>query len=290
VARRAPAAHLDRVSTRATVDVFRFDDYRSFLRAYYERRSTQKRGLSLRGFSRRVGLRSPNYLKLVMDGERNLSSALAVRFGEACGLTGEALDYFCALVAHDQAKSASERALHHARLRGFKRYRETHKLAAAQASYHAHWYVPAIRELAARADFRDEPRWIARTLWPSITSAQAKRAIAALLELGLLARDQDGRIRQAEPLVETPDGALGHHVVDFHREMMRLASEALERVPREQREIASLTLCLSPARALELKAEIQQLERQWLQRYGSEDAVQVVQLNVQLFPLSRGKE
>jgi uncharacterized protein (TIGR02147 family) len=155
---------------------------------------------------------------------------------------------------------------------------------------HAHWYVPAIRELAARADFRDEPRWLARTLWPSITSAQAKRAIAALLELGLLARDQDGRIRQAEPLVETPDGALGHHVVDFHREMMRLASEALERVPREQREIASLTLCLSPARALELKAEIQQLERQWLQRYGSEDAVQVVQLNVQLFPLSRGKE
>jgi hypothetical protein len=29
--------------------------------------------------------------------------------------------------------------------------------------------------------------------------------------------------------------------VSFHREMMRLASEALERVPREDREIASLT-------------------------------------------------
>ena len=53
---------------------------------------------------------------------------------------------------------------------------------------------------------------------------------------------------------------------------------------------ASLTLCLSPARVKELKAELEQLEQQWLQRYGSDDATQVVQLNVQMFPLSRAKE
>jgi uncharacterized protein (TIGR02147 family) len=278
------------VGTRAAVDVFRYDDYRAFLRAYYARRKTQKRGISLRAFSRRVGLRSPNYLKLVMDGERNLSGELAVRFGEACGLAGAQLDYFCAPVARDQATSASERALHHARLHGFKRYRETHKLAAAQASYHAHWYVPAIRELAARADFVDDAKWIARTLWPAITAVEAKRALATLLELGLLARDADGRLAQSEPLVETADGPLGHHIVSYHREMMRLASVALERVPREEREVASLTLCLSRARAKELKAELEQLQQQWLQRYGAEGAEQVVQLNVQMFPLSRGKE
>jgi uncharacterized protein (TIGR02147 family) len=278
------------VGTRAAVDVFRHDDYRAFLRAYYERRKQEKRGISLRAFSRRVGLRSPNYLKLVMDGQRNLSPELAVRFGEACGLSGEALDYFCALVAHDQAKSASERALHHTRLRGFRRHRETHKLADAQASYHAHWYLPAIRELAARADFRDDPKWIARTLWPQITAPEARRALASLLELGLLARDAAGRVVQAEPLVETQAGPLGHHIVSYHREMMRLGSESLERVPHEQREIASLTLCLSAARAKELKAELEQLESQLLQRYGSEDAEQVVQVNIQMFPLSRGKE
>ncbi len=278
------------MSTRAAVDVFRHEDYRAFLRAYYERRKKEKRGISLRAFSRRVGLRSPNYLKLVMDGERNLSPELAVRFGEACGLSGEGLDYFCALVAHDQAKSASERALHHTRLRGFRRHRETHKLADAQASYHAHWYLPAIRELAARADFSDDPKWIARTLWPSITAPEARRALASLLELGLLARDAQGSVVQAEPLVETKAGPLGHHVVSYHREMMRLGSESLERVPREQREIASLTLCLSPARAQQLKAELEQLENQLLQRYGSEDAEQVVQVNIQMFPLSRGKE
>lgn len=278
------------VATRAPVDVFRFDDYRAFLRAYYLQRKGEKRGVSLRGFSRRVGLRSPNYLKLVMDGDRNLTADLAVRFGEACGLQAETLEYFCALVAFNQAKSAKERSLHHARLRGFRRYRHTHKLALAQEAYHAHWYIPAIRELAARADFRDDPKWIARTLWPAITPTEAKRALAVLRDIGLLVRDAEQRLVQAESLVETPAGPLGHQVVTFHREMMRLASEAIERVPREGREIASLTLCLSPARVRELKAEVEQFENQILQRYGSGEAEQVVQVNIQMFPLSRSKE
>jgi uncharacterized protein (TIGR02147 family) len=276
---------------RAAVDVFRFSDYRAFLRAYYERRKSQKRGISLRGFSRRVGLRSSNYLKLVIDGERNLSPELALRFGEACGLTGQAADYFCALVAYNQAKTARERELHHARMRAFRRYRETHKLAIAQEAYHASWYVPAIRELAARQDFREDPEWIAKMLLPSITPAEAKRALGVLVELGLLVRDADGALQQAEPLVETPDQPLGHAVVSYHREMLRLASEAIERVPRDEREIASLTLCVSEAQMAELKAEIERFEMQLLQRFLADDqAARVVQVNFQMFPLSKAKE
>jgi len=286
-----PAGSHDRsVGSRAPVDVFRYADYRAFLRAYYARRKLQKRGISLRAFSRRVGLRSPNYLKLVMDGDRNLTSELALRFAEACGLSGDGVDYFCVLVAFNQAKSAKERELHHARLKTFRRYRETHKLALAQQAYHSHWYVPAIRELAARSDFQSEPRWIAKTLLPAITPIEARRALSVLCELGLLIADEGGALRQTQALIETSPGPLGHHVVSFHREMMRLASEALERVPREDREIASLTLCISERQMRELKAEIERIEDQLLQRYASDDAERVVQVNFQMFPLSNGKE
>lgn len=274
------------MAARATLDVFRYANYREFLRAYYERKKTQKPGISLRAFSRRVGLRSPNYLKLVIDGDRNLTQELALRFAEAAGLHGEGVEYFCTLVACNQAKSAKERELHYGRLREFRRYRETHKLDVAQEQYHAHWYVPAVRELCARADFVDDPKWIAKTLLPPITPGQARQAISALCALGLLVRDDAGRLRQADPLVETPDRALGHQVVRYHREMMRLASEALERVPREEREIASLTLCISERALHELKAELERIEQQLLQRFPSEDAERVVQVNVQMFPLS----
>jgi uncharacterized protein (TIGR02147 family) len=274
------------VAQRAPVDVFRFADYRAFLRAFYEQRKRVKRPVSLRGFSRRAGLRSPNYLKLVMDGDRNLTPELALRFAEACGLTGEAIEYFCTLVAFNQARSSPERELHYARLRRFRRYRDTQKLDVAQYAYHAEWFIPAIRELSARRDFVEDPAWIAKTLLPAITASEARKGLAVLLELGLLVRGTDGRLSQAEPLVGTPSGPLGHHVARYHRTMMLLAAESIDRVPREEREIASLTLCIEDSALAELKAELEQFEQQLLQRFGSEPGRRVVQINFQLFPLT----
>src|SRR3954470_5034384 len=103
-------------------DVFRFRDYRAFLRAFYEQNKSNEYGFSLRAFSKRARLRSSNYLKLVMDGERNLTSEMAVRFAKACSLRGQAADYFCELVAFNQAKSAAERERAYARLIRFPRY------------------------------------------------------------------------------------------------------------------------------------------------------------------------
>jgi uncharacterized protein (TIGR02147 family) len=94
---------------RALVDVFGYRDYRAFLAAYYARRKEQKDGFSFARFSEEVELRSPNYLKLVIDGERNLSPELAQRFGAGCGLRDDALEYFCALVGFDQASSGRSR-------------------------------------------------------------------------------------------------------------------------------------------------------------------------------------
>jgi len=277
---------------RALLDVFRYQNYRAFLSDYYRQRKAAKDGFSLRAFSKRVGLRSPNYLKLVMDGDRNLTPEMAIRFAESCGLTKEAVEYFCELVAFNQARSASERELHYNRFKRFPRFRKVHKLSAAQQSYHDHWYIPAIRELVAHVEFRDDPKWIAATLVPSISPQQAKKALEILVRLGLLVRDpKSGRLEQSDPLVETPEGPLGHQVVQYHRAMMSLAADALDRIPREQREIASLTLCLSESRMLELKFELEQIRSSLLQRYqADENAARVVQLNFQMFPLSKKKE
>ena len=277
------------MGSRAAVDVFAYRDYRAFLRAYAERRAAQKGGFSMPAFTKRVGLRSPNYLKLVIDGQRNLTPDVAHRFAEACGLREDAVDYFCTLVGFNQAKTARERELHYARLQGFRRFRAAHRLDAAQSAYHAEWYIPAVRELCARSDFREDPAWIGRTLLPPIAPKQAKQALSVLAELGLLVRDAHGRLRQADTVVETADGPLGHHIVQFHRAMMQRAAEALDRVPRAEREIASLTLCISEARLSELKRELEAVRERLLQRYAVDaQPERVVQVNFQMFPLSSG--
>ena len=275
----------------ARPDVFEHRDYRGYLRAFYGHRKRSEYGFSLRAFSRYAGLRSSNYLKLVMDGDRNLSPEMAVRFAQACGLRGEAADYFCELVAFNQAKTAAERERAYARVRRFRGYRRVHKLDRAQEAYHSHWYIPAVRELVTSAEFREDSRWIARALSPAISPREAQQALDVLLELELLRRDDDGELVQSELLVETPAGPLSHHVVSFHRAMMARATDALDRVPREEREIASLTLCLSQARMDELKTELQRIREELLQRYQSDaESTRVVQVNLQMFPLSAAGE
>jgi uncharacterized protein (TIGR02147 family) len=190
-----------------------------------------------------------------------------------------------------QAKTHAERERIYRRLKGFRRFRQVHPLDGELEAYYAHWYIPAIRELAARRDFRAEPRWIASTLMPAISTRQAVHALKVLRELGLLVSDERGELKQAHALVKTPDRPLGHHVVSFHRVMMERAAEALDIVPRAQREIASLTLCVSQAQLLALKEELAQFRNDLLHRYAAgEDARRVVQLNLQLFPLTVEEE
>jgi uncharacterized protein (TIGR02147 family) len=270
----------------APPELFEFDDYRAFLRAYYAQKKQAGRGFSLRAFSRKAGLTSSNYLKLVMDGDRNLSFPMAERFASACGLSGSRASYFVELVALQQAKTQAERERAYERLRALSGFRQVHPLDDEYAAYHGQWYIPAVRELAARRDFQADPKWIASRLLPAITTRQAARALKVLCALGMLV-SADGKLRQAHALVETPDKPLGTHVVRFHRVMMERAAEAIDLVPREQREIASLTLCLSDAQLGRLKSELTRMRAELLRKYtAGADAKRVVQLNIQMFPLS----
>jgi uncharacterized protein (TIGR02147 family) len=269
------------------VHAFRYLDYRAFLRDLYAEKKAASSGFSHRAFSRRAGLRSTNYLYLVLGGKRNLTPAAARNFARGFGLAKEDTSYFCALVTYNQAKTADERAEAFERLGRFRKFREVHVLAAAQSAYHSTWYLPAIRELAARDDFCDDPKWIADAIVPRISVAEARRAVALLAELGLLVRRGE-RLERAEDLVSTADGPLGHHLVAYHRAMLERASEAIDCIPREEREISSLTLCVSQNMLERLKQRIVEFRHELLQMAELEGpAARVVQINFQLFPLSR---
>jgi uncharacterized protein (TIGR02147 family) len=275
----------------ADIDVFAYLDFRAFLRDYYEDRKRAGRGFSYRNFSRRAGLKSPNYLKLVIDGERNLSPDMAERFAEACGLKHDEVRYFVDLVAFGQASSLTERNQHYARLTGFQRYRNAHKLDLAHAAYYSAWYMPAIRELAARTDFRDDPAWIARQLSPPIATSEAARALDTLLELGLLVRETDGTIRQTDALLSTGPETRGLHIASYHRMMMHRAMESIDLIAPQHRDISSLTLCLGAEGLRAFKERIQRFRKELLELSALEtDPEQVVQINFQLFPLTKHRD
>ncbi|MCC7542463.1 MAG: TIGR02147 family protein [Deltaproteobacteria bacterium] len=268
------------------VEVYGYLDYRAFLRDVY--RVKKRRGFSFRAFSRKAGLGSPNYLKLVIDGDRNLTAEMAERFALALGLAADAARFFVALVAFNQARGTVERDEAYAKLTGFRRYRTVRRIDEATIRYFARWYYPAIRELAARHDFREDPAWIGAMLWPAVGESEVTDALATLIELGLLARGEDGRLRHAEALVSTGAELRSMALARYHRAMMARAADSIDRVPPDQRDISSLTLCLGPDGLRRLKERIVRLRRELLELSELEqDPRQVVQVNFQLFPLSR---
>lgn len=274
------------MARRCPIDVFQYLDYRAFLSDFYDARKRQ--GYSYRTFARRAGFASPNYLKLVIQGKRNLSRETAKRFAETCNLKGDAAEYFQVLVAFNQAKSMETRNQYYLQLSAFKRYRSTQKLELAHAAYCSKWYLPAIRELAARTDFEPDPTWIAQKLIPPVSVREAERALENLLYLGLLQRDQQGRIFQGTPTVTTGPETEGVHIINYHKAMMTQAAESMGRVPAEERDISSLTLCLGPDKLKTVKKRIQAFRTELLELAEADrDPKQVVQINFQLFPLSR---
>jgi uncharacterized protein (TIGR02147 family) len=275
------------VSKATPPNVYTFTDYRKFLAAHYAHQKAHQYGFSFRVFSKRAGLRSSNYVGLVIDGKRNLTREMAGRFALACELGSAQTDFFCELVEYNQAKTNTERNRIYERLARFRPFREARRLDGAQAEYHSSWYVPAIRELVRRADFDEDPKWIARQLTPTISTSQAKKAIELLGELGLVKRDDSGRLAQTTPLVTTGPGPLGHHIVNFHHSMIERAQGALDAMPREERDISCLTLCVSRDKVDELKARLRAFRQELLRTAELDDQPErVVQINFQLFPLS----
>jgi hypothetical protein len=107
------------------------------------------------------------------------------------------------------------------------------------------------------------------------------------IRLGLLIRDASGKLRQATAVVSTGPETRGMHIRNYHAEMMRRATAAMELIPAAERDISSLTLCVGQAGLGLIKRRIQELRRELLALTESEpDPVQVVQVNFQLFPLS----
>jgi uncharacterized protein (TIGR02147 family) len=274
------------------ISVYDFLDYRAYLAAYYSAAKRTRPSFSFRLFSKLAGLRSPNFLKLVIDGERNLGADSVGRFAEALGLAGADAEFFADLVAFSQAQTLAEKNRAFERIAASRRFRSARRIDGELFAYLSHWYNPVIRELAARRDFQEEPRWIAAQLRPRISASEAAEAMKLLLSLGLLVRQpQSGRIVRGEPTLTTEHEVRSLGAAAFHRQMLERAAGSIDSVPRELRDLAALTVCVSQETATLVKQRIHQF-REALTELCDADAKgsTVYQLNVQWFPLSLARE
>ncbi len=242
-----------------------------------------------------AGFLSPNFIKLVIESQRNLSEESARALAQALKLSKLASDFFVTLVHFNQAVNGLERQKYLSEMMRHRQFREIRQIEADQFEFYRAWYVSAIRELVQLKDFVEDPHWIAEKLSPKITPQEASASLELLIRLGFIKRNKSGRLVQANPKLSTGHEIRSLMVKNFHREMLRLATDSMEAFAPAWREIGSVTMGVSADRIQELKEKIFQFRQEILEIFAeeSQESDQVMQFNIQLFPLtdiSKSKE
>jgi uncharacterized protein (TIGR02147 family) len=267
--------------------IFEYDNYREYLKDVFAFRKSQRKGLSIRNFARLAGFQSHSFVIFVLQGTKDLSQEGIGKFSKALKHTKDEAYFFKNLVLQNQAKSSSEKARFTQEILRSRSYRKIYPLKESQMLYFSSWYYIVVREMVNLPNFKDDPEWIAKNTEPSITPKEAKEALEQLLKLGLLERNKNGKIIQANPIVASPDEVMAPFMANLHREFMKRASESIDLVPRENRDLSFLTFRVSEQTAKKFKEKIQNFRRELAEEASLDPHPEAIfQLNLQLFPVT----
>jgi uncharacterized protein (TIGR02147 family) len=274
--------------------IFEYANYRVFLKDYYEERKAQE-GFTYRDFSRLAEMNSTSWLLHLIKGTKNLSANSIQRVSKALKLNPAEAEYFELLVPFTQARTAGTKDHYYARMLALKRKLKIARIGEEQYEYFTKWYHPVIRSLIAKIDLGEgpdgEPDYarLARCLVPAIPAREARSSVKLLEKLGLISRDAEGKWTQSSAIISTGDEVAALNVLNYHKQVLRVAENALDNEPREGRDISALTLGLGEAEFHKIKARIQAFRKEMMDiALSAEAADRVYQMSFQFFPVGMG--
>jgi uncharacterized protein (TIGR02147 family) len=267
-------------------DIFKYIDYRTFLADFYQEKKKTTRYFSYRYFADRANIKSPVFLKQVIDGERNLTRTMIEKFIYALNLNKKESVFFKNLVLFNQAKEAHEKQEHYGVMLTMMDYVQEYQLKSDQYAYFDKWYTCVVRELVCLHQFNDDFAAIAAAIKPRIRPSEAKKAVQLLVRLKLLEK-QDGHYRQTNTAITSNDDMVALARRSFNSAMLLVARDANESMPPMVRNVSGITMGISKPCYEVLLAEMAAFKER-VKAIVNQDtsSTQVYQLNLQLFPLS----
>lgn len=275
----------------AMTSIFEYLDYRQYLKDWFQKTKQENSHFSLRSLAKSVGLSAHSFLLLVMQGKRKLTPETARKIARGIRLSTEESQYLELLVRlmHEPEEKSRSHLLE--QVSHYQELARAKLLHQDEIEYYKQWYHVAIREMITHSDFQEDSKWIANQLYPKIQEEQAAQALQLLIRLGLVERGENGKLRQTHKVLST--GAEVNHLSEvvrhFHRSVMDLAKGSMEVIPEHIRDISSVTLSVPQKLMPHLKEEIDRFRRRIVRISAQAPEVDtVVQLNLQLFPLTNG--
>ena len=269
-------------------NIFDYVDYRKFLQDHYAHMKESTDYFSHRYFAQKAGIRSPNFLKNVMEGRKNLSKESVLKFARALGLNRKQTEYFENMVFFDQADTAERKQYYYERMQLFSKSIVRALVTGDQSAYFSEWYHCVVRELVVIRDYGDDWAKLGRDVYPRITPSAARKSVELLLRLGLIRRHGDGAYGQTDRNVtggENPAAVMW--IRRHHKDSLRHAIDAIDTVPPDRRSMTSVVMSISEETYREIEEELKEFRnRISLIANTTKGADRVYQVSFQLFPVS----
>jgi uncharacterized protein (TIGR02147 family) len=267
--------------------IFSYTDFRKFLSDYYCEKKAERKTFSYRFIAGKVGFKSAGHFTQILKGKANISIVLIERFAEFLKLKKREAEYFQNLVLFNQARNHEDKKRHFDKLSSF-REAAVRVVDAQQYEFYDKWYYAAVHELLDFYQFNGDYKDLCRQIEPAITPTEAQKAIELLSNLGFIKRDELGYYRKTSTAISTGSTASSLSINSFVLNTLKLAAEAVDRFPREERNLSWLTMSCSPESFAAIVEELRAFRRRALDIASADPAAdRVYQFNFQIFPMSK---
>ncbi|MCB9496976.1 MAG: TIGR02147 family protein [Fibrobacteria bacterium] len=269
--------------------IYRYSDYRVYLREWFESEKPLRAALSYRWLGGKLGVDGAALVRVFRQ-ERHLHEKHVPTLCQILKLGKRESEYFAILVLFCKARSPQEVRTHFERLMALRDI-GARELEAEQYDYYRRWQNSALRALLSFQPFDGDWDALGHRLDPPLSAKEAQASVETMLLLGLLRKTEEGGFEPTDPVISSGDSWKTFAVRDFQLQTIDLAARSLLRHPRERRDISTLTLSLPADRLEELREMLREFRGRVLKWAAAQEPHDGVwQLNLQLFPLTRERE
>jgi uncharacterized protein (TIGR02147 family) len=266
---------------------YQFHDVREYLKEIFKYKKSEISSFSLRGFGLGAGLSSA-HLTLIMSGRRSLTADVLEKLLPSLGVADHEAVYIRSLRDLSEATTQKDRLVALKKVQRSLNYREQAPAEFETYQYLSKWYLPAMRELAVADGFKPDPKWIQKRLRRRVALSSIRKGWDFLVKHGFVEKGAGGRwVFPENKMINCMGGVMRLSMGTHHQDMLQMAVESIEELPREQRDIQGFTIAADVAtfdKVRELLNEtftkIESLTR------NNQNRKQVIYVGSVLFPLT----
>lgn len=250
-------------------------DYREIMRGQWDEIKKTNPQYSLRSFAKKLDL-DPSTLSQVLRGKRDLPATHIQRIISRLKLSPEDQKNFLKTLDPYSLQSYS-----HNRYLNTPTIDDQNNQIVVKILEELDY--GALFALVGTKEFKPDPSWMAYRL--KLTEKRVNEVLENLLSIGLIIKTEDSYVKGSADL-KTSDNVTNLALQKAHATELELAQTALREVPIELRDFTSMTLAIDTKKIKEAQVLIRAFLKQMDELLETEDADEVYQMNVQLFPLS----